>query len=112
MCARRRTWAIRLCSNPSAFSVSTIPLKPMQTIRILALLFALAGFVRAALPTLDTQPASSTNCPGTPVTFTVATSSDSSTNFQWYFNETNVIVDATNTSYTIASVIAGHAGGY
>ena len=84
----------------------------MQTIRILALVLALAGISRAALPTLDTQPASSTNCPGTTATFTVAASSDSSTNYQWYFNETNVLADATNASYAVVVVAAINAGGY
>ena len=84
----------------------------MKTTRILALLFACVGLARAAVPTIDTQPANSTNCPGTAATFTVAASSDSSTNYQWYFNETNVIVDATNTAHVIASVSALDAGTY
>jgi len=84
----------------------------MQTIRILALVLALVGISRAAQPTIDTQPASSTNCPGTTATFTVAASSDSSTNYQWYFNETNAVVDATNASYAIVGVAAINAGGY
>lgn len=84
----------------------------MKMTRIVALLSLFVGIVRAALPTIDTQPANSTNCPGTAATFTVAASSDSSTNYQWYFNETNLLVDATNTSYTIPSVLAGDAGGY
>ena len=85
----------------------------MKTItRILAVLFACAGFVRAALPTIDTQPLNSTNCVGSAASFAVAASSDSSTNYQWYFNETNSIADATNATYSIGSVSAGSAGGY
>src|ERR1043166_9991081 len=55
------------------------------TTRILALLLAFVGIARAALPTIDTQPANSTNCVGTAASFTVAASSDSTTNYQWYF---------------------------
>ncbi len=84
----------------------------MQTTRILALLLACVGIARAALPTIDTQPANSTNCVGTAASFTVAASSDSSTNYQWYFNVTNAITDATNAMYSIASVAAPDAGGY
>ncbi len=84
----------------------------MQTIRILALVLALVSVSRAALPTIDTQPASSTNCPGTTATFTVTASSDSSTNYQWYFNVTNAVADATNASYAVVGVAASNAGGY
>ncbi len=73
---------------------------------------ALVGASRAAVPTIDTQPASATNCPGTTATFIVAASSDSSTNYQWYFNETNVLADATNASYAVVGVASLNAGGY
>ena len=77
----------------------------MKTTRIIALLFALVGMARAALPTIDTQPINSTNCVGSAASFTVAASSDSATNYQWYFNDTNVITDATNATYSIPGVV-------
>src|SRR5205814_10202548 len=70
----------------------------MKTTRILAALLACVGIARAALPSIDTQPANSTNCVGSAASFTVAASSDSSTNYQWYFADntsTNAITDAT-----------------
>jgi len=80
--------------------------------RILALLVALTAIARAALPSIDTPPASTTKCVGTAASFSVVASSDSTTNYQWYFNETNAIADATNDTYAIASVSLASAGGY
>jgi len=84
----------------------------MQTIRILALLLALAGFARAASPTIDTQPANATNCPGTTASFAVTASGTDPLAYQWYFNETNSIPDATNATLYVSNVAPANAGGY
>ena len=101
---------------PSAGVCISVFLNPltmsMKITRILALLFACAGLARAAAPTIDTPPNPTTNCVGSTASFIVAASGDPVLSYQWYFNETNLIADATNASVTISPVSGGSAGSY
>jgi hypothetical protein len=49
---------------------------------------------------------------GTPFTFTAAAIGEEPISYQWYFNATNLIPNATNTSYTIASTSPADSGDY
>lgn len=61
-------------------------------------------------PTIVTQPAGRTNTVGTAATFSVV-ANGSTPSYQWQFNGVN-IGNATNSSYTLASVQTNHAGNY
>jgi hypothetical protein len=63
-----------------------------------------------ALTAITTQPATQSICPSQPVTFSVVAAGTGLT-YQWRKNTTN-ITGATNSSYTIASVVSGDAGNY
>jgi hypothetical protein len=80
--------------------------------QILGLLLCTAALVRAAAPGIGTEPSNSTNCPGTTATFTVVATGTDPLSYQWYFNETNAIVDATNASVSVVGVTGANAGGY
>ncbi len=62
-------------------------------------------------PVISTQPASQNIGVTQPVTFSVAATGTLPVSYQWRFNGTN-IVGATNSAFTIASVVPGSAGGY
>ena len=78
--------------------------------RLLALaVVASATLVAGAQPVINTQPASTNTCAGSPVTFTVDATGIDALTYQWYFStstDTNVIPDALGASYMIASVAA------
>ncbi|MFL5771769.1 MAG: beta strand repeat-containing protein, partial [Flavisolibacter sp.] len=61
-------------------------------------------------PSISTQPTAQSVCVSNPVTFTVAATGTSLT-YQWRKGTTN-IAGATNTTYTINSVVAGDAASY
>ncbi|HBG71679.1 MAG: hypothetical protein A2W93_06790 [Bacteroidetes bacterium GWF2_43_63] len=58
-----------------------------------------------------TDPASTSVCPGTAVSFTVTASGDPTISYQWQKNGVN-IAGATSSTYTIASVTAGDTATY
>lgn len=62
-------------------------------------------------PVITAQPASQTIDAGKPVTFSVSSTVNLPHTFQWRFHGTN-IVDATNATYTIATVETNNAGPY
>jgi hypothetical protein len=63
-------------------------------------------------PVITAQPVNSTNAVGTPATFTVtATTSTTVTNYQWFSNNA-AIANATNASYSLASVATTNYGSY
>ncbi len=62
-------------------------------------------------PVLTTQPASQKIDVGSPVTFTVAATINPPYTYQWQFNGANIL-NATNATYTIASVETNNAGAY
>jgi hypothetical protein len=63
-------------------------------------------------PVITAQPVRSTNAVGTLATFTVsATTGTTVTNYQWFFNNV-AIANATNASYSIASVASTNYGTY
>ncbi|TAK94544.1 MAG: DUF3500 domain-containing protein [Verrucomicrobia bacterium] len=63
------------------------------------------------VPTISTQPTNRTATAGNSTTFTVGVSGTAPFVYQWY-KDSSAITDATNASYTIASVAAGNAGTY
>ncbi len=69
----------------------------------------------ATAPSITTQPAGATKCPGDSVTFSVV-ASGTSPSYQWYKGSptiaTNAISGATLSSYTISPVAAANAGDY
>src|SRR6266568_1205571 len=67
-----------------------------------------------ANPTLSfiTQPASLTVTEGSSATFTAAASGVPPPSFQWFFNGTNLLANATNNSFTISSAQATNQGAY
>jgi len=70
-----------------------------------------AGSIDTTAPSITTQPASKTITAGTAVTFTAAANGNPAPTYQWKKN-TVTIPGATNSSYTIASPVAGDAGNY
>jgi len=75
--------------------------------------FQLAAKVQAGTqPSITTQPQSQTVVAGTTVTFTVAASGSTPLYYQWFFNQTNLIVGATNTLLTLSPVYSTNAGTY
>ncbi len=62
-------------------------------------------------PSITAQPADATGCPGTPMTFSVAATGTTPFYYQWY-GPSGLILGATSSSYTIASLTTGNAGGY
>jgi RHS repeat-associated protein len=60
---------------------------------------------------ITSQPASLTNCPGTPANFSV-TASGSGVSYQWYYNLTNVLTNQTGATLTLSNVSNANAGSY
>ena len=65
----------------------------------------------AASPLITSQPRSTNLFVGESVTFTVGISGATPLSYFWRFNGNN-IANATNSSYTIASAVTNHTGGY
>ncbi len=65
-----------------------------------------------APPTLASQPISQTVQPGANVTFSVVASGANPLSYQWFFNLTNAIANATNASLSLSSVSPTNQGGY
>lgn len=71
----------------------------------------LAPAAPTVAPTISSQPQSVTNLAGTPALFSTSAGGSPSPSFQWRFNGTP-IMDATNSTYSIASVVFSNAGDY
>ena len=71
----------------------------------------MGAYELVTLPAILTQPRDQTIVQGGSATFTVAAFPTPLT-YQWRFNVTNLISNATNTTYTAASVVATNAGSY
>lgn len=63
-------------------------------------------------PALTTQPANQTVLQGGYLIFSVAATGTKPFNYQWYFNETDVLADATNSSLTLSNAQPVNAGNY
>ena len=63
-------------------------------------------------PLITTQPQSQTNCQGSMVSFTVTATGAAPLSYHWYFNGTNLLAGATNTSLTMTNVQTTNAGNY
>ena len=63
-------------------------------------------------PTITSQPASQAVPAGANVTFAVVATGTSPLSYQWRFNQTNLLVTATNSSFTLINVQLGDAGNY
>ena len=63
-------------------------------------------------PAILTQPQSFSGFWGANVTFSVAAGGTAPLAYQWYFNQTNAIVNATNASLALSGLSAGQSGGY
>ena len=61
---------------------------------------------------ITSQPQSRTNNVGENASFTVAANGPGTLHYQWYFNETNVIANATNTTLVVSNVQPTDAGDY
>jgi alpha-tubulin suppressor-like RCC1 family protein len=62
-------------------------------------------------PFIVAQPTNQTLCVGAIATFSV-TAGDTSLNYQWYFNGTNLLVGATNATLTLTNVQLSQVGSY
>ena len=88
------------------------------TVCVLAFLARAINEPPCTLPSITSQPLSQTNCQGSTVSFAVTTSTNSGRvlrvflNYQWYFNATNLLAGATNTSLTLTNIQATNAGNY
>ncbi len=71
-------------------------------------LFAISGVD----PLLVGTPMGGLVVEGTPFTFNAAAIGEEPISYQWYFNASNAIPDATNSSYTIASTMPADSGDY
>src|SRR5207249_3720522 len=63
-------------------------------------------------PSISMQPESQTVELGSSVTFSVAANGSPPLAFQWYFNGTNLVNGATNSTLTLAGVQSSEAGSY
>ena len=63
-------------------------------------------------PSIVTDPAAQTVAEGGYVTFSASATGTKPLNYQWYFNVTNAIANATNSSLTLTNVQLSDAGGY
>lgn len=61
---------------------------------------------------ITSQPQSRTNNVGENASFSVAANGPGNLKYQWYFNETNLIAGATNTTLTVSNVQPADAGDY
>jgi hypothetical protein len=68
--------------------------------------------VTSSPPVIITQPTSQTVAVGNDVTFTAAGSGCPSVTYQWWFNATNSLLNATSSSLTITNVQTTNAGNY
>ena len=66
----------------------------------------------ASPPMIEVPPASQTNIVGTRATFGVTAAGTLPLSYQWFFNQTNALLGATNTSLTLPDVQPSDAGGY
>ena len=73
--------------------------------------FTIAGGVSNIAPSITTQPTSQSVTAGSPVSFTVGASGSPAPTYQWQ-KDSVAIAGATSATYTIASTVAGDAGGY
>ncbi len=80
--------------------------------QLLSVLLCSAGFAFADAPGVGIQPSNSTNCPSTAASFTVVATGSAPLSYQWYHNDTNAVLDATNASVSIVGVTGANAGGY
>jgi Tol biopolymer transport system component len=64
------------------------------------------------LPTIKTNPASQTALPGDNITFYVAAGGTAPLRYQWWFNQTNSLPSATNSTLTLTNVQLADAGSY
>ena len=63
-------------------------------------------------PVIDADPTNRTVVAGTNAAFTVLASGGAPLRYQWYFNSTNLVSDATNASLVLSNVVGAQAGGY
>jgi len=68
--------------------------------------------VTAAPPVVVSGPASRTNAALTDASFTVSASGTAPLGYQWFFQATNALPNATNASLTMTNVTTLHAGSY
>ena len=75
-------------------------------------LYSNPGSPVPADPSITTPPQSQKAPQGANVTFTAAASGTATLSYQWVFNGTNVIANATSTSLTLTSVTTNQSGPY
>jgi hypothetical protein len=63
-------------------------------------------------PSITTQPQSQTILAGNDATFSVSVMGSFPLTYQWFFNATNIISGATNSSFTVVDVQTNNAGNY
>ena len=109
-------------TNATSATLILTNVQPGQAGTYLVVVTNVAGSVtssNAALtvnvpPMITTQPQSQTVIQGTNVTFSVTMSASSTLplNYQWYFNDTTPLAEATNAALTLTNVQTTDAGSY
>jgi hypothetical protein len=107
--ATNASFTIPLVVNADAGSYSLVVTNSTSTNTTRAAQLVVTG--TPVVITNPTQPADQYVVQGKPVTFNVVASGSAPVQYQWYFGATP-IQDATNASYSIASVSLTNAGGY
>lgn len=67
---------------------------------------------RSHAPSITNQPTARSVGVGSNTTFSVSATGNGLLRYQWRFNDTNALANATNTSLTLTNVQAANAGGY
>ncbi len=102
----------------SSYSITSAQAANAGNYRVVVMNFS--GSVTSAVATLTVwvapaffqQPTSLTVTEGSSATFTAAASGVPPPSFQWFFNGTNLLANATNNSFTISSAQATNQGAY
>lgn len=120
---RNGAWAyipLTLASNTPYGSIplllSNVLLATYDAIAITNVSFAGASLVSTSSawvpPNIERDPFSKLVYPGALVTLTVSASGSAPLAFQWWFNGSNALAGATNSTLTFSNAWAGHAGNY
>ncbi len=73
---------------------------------------AFYALTRSHAPSITNQPASRTVVVGSNTTFSVSAAGNGPLRYQWLFNATNLLANATNAAYTLTNAQSSSDGGY
>jgi hypothetical protein len=88
------------CTSPGNASITT------------NVFFTIAGGATATPPGITSQPGSRTNLVGATPSFSVTANGSTPLAYQWYFNASTALLNATNATLALTNVLASQAGAY